>query len=126
MIFGNSAYTPIQNATQDQVITDPRYPGASFTLPAGVTIIGWDGAPKTQMAFERLSPDALPVPPPPGPTRSVYQPFFGTPMGGLPSAPIPVTLPNDLDLSPGDKAKLWYYDAAPLPDVPGAWLAWER
>jgi YD repeat-containing protein len=42
-------------------------------------------------------------------------------MGGLPSAPIPVTLPNDLDIKPGDKAELWYYDAAPFPGVPGAW-----
>jgi RHS repeat-associated protein len=114
-------FTPIQNATQDQVIADPRFPGASFTLPAGVTIIGWDGTPKTQMAIQRLNLDELPVPPPPGFTRSVYQPFFGTPMGGLPSAPIPVTLPNDLDLHPGDKAELWYYDAAPFPGVPGAW-----
>jgi YD repeat-containing protein len=115
-------FTPIvQNATQDQVITDPRYPGVAFTIPAGVTIIGWDGVPKTRMGFERLSPDALPVPPPPGPTRSVYQPFFGTPMGGLPSAPIPVTAPNDLDLKPGQQAELWYYDAAPFPGVPGAW-----
>jgi YD repeat-containing protein len=114
-------YTPIQNATQDQVITDPRYPGASFTLPAGVTIIGWDGTPKTQMAIERLNPDALPVPPPPFPTRSLYQPFFGTPMGGMPSAPIPVTLPNDLDLKPGEQAEIWYYDAAPFVGVPGAW-----
>jgi hypothetical protein len=114
-------FTPIQNATQDQVITDPRFPGASFTLPAGVTITGWDSQPKTQMAIERLSPDALPVPPPPGFTRSVYQPSFGTPMGGLPSAPIPVMAPNDLDLKPGEKAEIWYYDAAPFPNVPGAW-----
>jgi hypothetical protein len=42
-------------------------------------------------------------------------------MGGLPSAPIPVTLPNDLDLNPEDKAELWYYDAAPFPGVLGAW-----
>ena len=62
-------FTPIQNATQDQVIADPRYPGASFILPAGVTIVGWDGTPKTQMAIERLHPDELPVPPPPGFTR---------------------------------------------------------
>jgi RHS repeat-associated protein len=114
-------FVPIQNPAQDQVVTDSRFPGASFTVPAGVTIIGWNGEPKTQMAIERLSPDQLPVPPPPGPTRSVYQPSFGTPMGGLPSAPIPVTLPNDLDLAPGEKAELWYYDAAPFPNVPGAW-----
>lgn len=42
-------------------------------------------------------------------------------MGGLPSAPIPVTLPNDLDLKPGEKAELWYYDAAPFLGVPGEW-----
>ena len=42
-------------------------------------------------------------------------------MGGLPSAPIPVTAPNDLGLKPGQQAELWYYDAAPFPGVPGAW-----
>jgi hypothetical protein len=53
-------FTPIQNATQDQVISDPRFPGASFTLPAGVAIIGWDGTPKTQMAIGRLALSAHP------------------------------------------------------------------
>ncbi len=43
-------------------------------------------------------------------------------MGGLPSALIPVTLPNDLDLRPGEKADLWSYDAAPFPGVPGQWV----
>ncbi len=114
-------FTPFNNATQAQQITDTRFPGVSFTLPPGVTITGWDGNPKTQMAIEKLTPDKLPVPPPPGPTRTLYQPFFGTPMGGMPSAPIPVTLPNDLGLQPGEKAELWYYDAAPFPGVPGAW-----
>ncbi|MGH7427765.1 MAG: carboxypeptidase regulatory-like domain-containing protein, partial [Candidatus Methylomirabilaceae bacterium] len=114
-------FTPFNNATQAQQITDPRFPGVSFTLPAGATITGWDGTPKSQMAIEKLTPDKLPVPAPPGPTRTLYQPFFGTPMGGMPSAPIPVTLPNDLGLQPGEKAELWYYDAAPFPGVPGAW-----
>jgi RHS repeat-associated protein len=113
-------FTPINNATADQIVTDPRYPGLEITLPAGVTITGWEGVMKTKIAVERLSPDRLPVPPPPGPTRSVFQVFFGTPMGGLPSAPIPVTLPNDLDLNPGDKAELWYYDATPFGDA-GTW-----
>ncbi len=39
---------------------------------------------------------------PPIPTRSVYQMYFGTPMGGIPSTPIPVTLPNDVGPEPGD------------------------
>src|SRR5207247_1271131 len=59
--------------------------------------------------------------PPPGRTRSLFQLFFGTPMGGVPSAPLPVTLPNDLGLDPGQKAQLWYYDAAPLPNTAAAW-----
>jgi hypothetical protein len=113
-------FTPIANGSQDQVITDPRFPGASLTLP-GVTITGWDGTPKTQVALERLSPDRLPVPPPPGETLSLYQLFFGTPMGGVPSAPLPVTLPNDHELAPGEKAEIWYYDAAPFPGVPAGW-----
>jgi len=114
-------FVPIANAGADQVISDARYPGVSITLPAGVTITGWDGTVKTRVAIERLSPDALPVPPPPGATRSLYQLFFGTPMGGLPSAPLPLTLPNDQELEPGEKAEIWYYDAAPLPGVPSGW-----
>ncbi len=114
-------FTPINNATQDQTFTDPRFPGASITLPAGVTITGWDGQPKTKIAIERLSPDRLPMPPPPFTTRSLYQFFFGTPMGGLPSAPLPVTLPNDAGLAPGEKTEIWYYDAAPFAGVPAGW-----
>ncbi len=53
--------------------------------------------------------------------RSLYQIHFGTPMGGLPSARLPVTLPNDLGLEPGEQTEIWYYDAAPFPGVPGAW-----
>ena len=112
-------FTPIANATQAQVITDLRYPGVSLTLPAGVTITGWDGVVKTQIALERLDPDHLPVLPPPGGTRSLYQIFFGTPMGGMPSAPLPVAAPNDLDLEPGQTAELWYYDASPLGGAAG-------
>jgi RHS repeat-associated protein len=113
-------FTPINNATANQIITDPRFPGVEITLPAGVIITGWDGVVKNKVAIERLTPDQLPVPPPPGPTRSVYQVFFGTPTGGMPSAPIPVTLPNDQDLDPGDQAELWYFDASPF-GGPGTW-----
>ena len=114
-------FVPIANAATDQVITDARFPGVAFTLPAGVTITGWDGTPKTKIAIERIALDKLPVPPPPGRTRSLFQLFFGTPMGGVPSAPLPVRLPNDLELEPGSKAQLWYYDAAPLPGATAAW-----
>ncbi len=39
--------------------------------------------------------------------------YFGTPMGGIPSAPIPVKVPNDLGLEPGETTELWYFDGVP-------------
>jgi RHS repeat-associated protein len=114
-------FVPIDNATRDQVVTDDRFPGFALTLPAGVTIVGWDGTPKQRIAVERLHPDALPVPPPEFPTGSLYQVFFGTPMGGLPSQPLPISLPNDQHLEPGERAEIWYYDAAPLPGAVAGW-----
>jgi RHS repeat-associated protein len=114
-------FTLIDNAAADQVVTDARFPGLSLTLPRGVSIIGWDGTAKTRIALERLTPDRLPVPPPPGFTRSLYQVYFGTPMGGLPQAALPVTLPNDQDAPPGEQIEIWYYDAAPFAGVPAGW-----
>jgi RHS repeat-associated protein len=116
------AFTPINNATADQILTDPRFPGLEVKLPAGVTITGWDGTVKTQVAIQHYSPDRLGVPPPPGPTHSLYQLSFGTPMGGFLSngAVIPVTFPNDTGLSPGERAEFWYYDASPL-GGPASW-----
>ncbi len=107
-------FSPIvPNSPQDQVITDPRLPGVEVRLLAGTSIIGWDGVPKTRMAIERIEPDRLPVDPPLQGAKSYYQLFFGTPMGGVPSHPVYVTLPNDLGLDPGEKADLWYFDGAP-------------
>lgn len=113
-------FTPIQpGSTQEQVVTDPRYPGLEVRLPANTSIIGWDGVPKTRMAVERIEPDRLPVDPPLVGAKSFYQLFFGTPMGGVPSSPILVTLPNELGLDPGEKADLWYFDGAPTGE--GLW-----
>ena len=113
-------FTPIANAAQDQVISDARYPGVSVNLPAGVTITGWDGVPKTRMAIERVQPDKLGVPSPPVPTKEHYQLYFGTPMGGVPSQPIPVTVPNVAELAPGAKGEIWYFDGSPMGGV-GEW-----
>ncbi|MCI0689505.1 MAG: IPT/TIG domain-containing protein, partial [Sporichthyaceae bacterium] len=107
-------FTAIGNAVQDQIVTDARFPGAEILLPAGVDIVGWDGVKKTRIAIERREPENLPVPSPPIPTRSVYQLYFGTASGGIPSAPIPVALPNDLDMDPGAQTELWYYDGSPM------------
>jgi RHS repeat-associated protein len=115
------AFVAINNATQDQVVTNPAIPGVSITLPAGATITGWDGQLKTKITIVKLLPDELPMPHPPGFTRSLYQFNFGTNMGGIPSVPLPVTLPNDQGLNPGDTAEIWFYDAAPLVGAQGTW-----
>lgn len=109
-------FTPINNAAQTQVITDARFPGLEIRLPAGVNIVGWDGVTKTRIAVERVDIATLPVPPPPVPVGEAYQLYFGTPMGGLPSAPIPVTLPNEADslAEPGDAVDIWYFDGSPM------------
>lgn len=35
-------------------------------------------------------------------------------MGGIPLAPIPVKMPNDLGLEPGETTELWYFDGVPM------------
>ena len=107
-------FKPISNATQDQQITDDRYPGFAVTMPAGVSIVGWDGVKKTRIAVERIYPDKLPVGAPPFAMKEAYQLYFGSPMGGIPSAPIPVTLPNVADKDPGEKVEIWWFDGSPM------------
>jgi RHS repeat-associated protein len=107
-------YTPIQNATTSQIIKDTRYPGFEITLPAGVSITGWDGVPKTRIAVERIEADKLPVPPPPIETNEFYQLHFGSAMGGIPSSPIPITMPNVHNEEPGTKVNMWWYDGSPM------------
>ncbi|MCW5631785.1 MAG: Ig-like domain-containing protein [Rubrivivax sp.] len=107
-------FVPIANAAQTQTIVDARFPDFSVTLPAGTTITGWDGVPKSRIAVERIAVDKLPVPGPPVPIREAYQLYFGTPMGGIPSQPIPVSVPNVTGLDPGDQTELWYFDGSPM------------
>lgn len=108
-------FTPLaQNSATPQVITDARYPGVAVTIPAGASIIGWDGVPKSRIAVEKIDMDKTGVPTPPVPMKEVYQLFFGTPMGGIPSEPIPVTLPNVAGLDPGAKSEIWYFDGSPM------------
>ncbi len=113
-------FSAISNAVQDQAITDPRYPGVEVTLPAGVSITGWDGVKKTRIAIERIEASKLPTVPPPVPTKEHYQLYFGTPMGGVPDQPIPISVPNVTGLGPGEKTEIWYFDGSPMNGV-GEW-----
>ena len=107
-------FKPIANAAQPQVIADERFPGLEIRLPAGVEITGWDGVKKTRIAVEKVEIAKLPVQAPPAPTGAAYQLYFGTPMGGIPSQPIPVTLPNDVRAEPGESVDVWFFDGSPM------------
>lgn len=113
-------FTAIDNSTKDQVVEDERFPGLSVTLPAGVKILGWDGIAKTRIALERKAPESLPTEPPPVPVREVFHLNFGTPMGGLATQPIPVSIPNVTGKEPGEKTEIWYYDGSPMTNS-GEW-----
>lgn len=107
-------FIPIDNAAQDQAVTDERFPGFAVKLPAGVSIVGWDGVKKTRIAVEKLTPDKLPVSAPPFAMKEAYQLYFGSAMGGIPSQPIPVSLPNVTDLEPGEQTEIWWFDGSPM------------
>ncbi len=106
----------ISNSSVQRVVTQPDIPGFQMTIPAGVTITGWDGQPNTVVSVRRITAtDRIPIPPPPAGLvgGSGYMFYFGKPGGGTPSAPIPITVPNDLDVPPGTQVELWFYDEAP-------------
>ncbi len=112
-----TGFVDISNSAVDRVVTDPSIPGLQLTIPAGVTVTGWDGQPNTQVSVRSVPLDRIPLPHPDPPiaARSVYFLYFNKVGGGTPSQPVPVTAPNDLGLNPGDKADLWYYDEGPTP-----------
>lgn len=107
-------FVAISNAAQEQRISDERFPGFEVVLPAGATITGWDGVRKTRIAVEKVLPNELPVTPPPIAIKEAYQLYFGTPMGGIPSEPIPVSIPNSQGHEPGDQVDIWWFDGSPM------------
>lgn len=109
---------------QDTVATDPGMPDTALRIPAGTDIVGWDGQRNTKVSMRTVPIGSLPVPPPPPQVsaKTVFMFFFGKQGGGTPSQPIPFTAPNDLGLTPGDKADLWYFDESPnLGEAPNDW-----
>lgn len=105
-------FSNISNSAVARTVTDPEVPGFALTVPAGVTITGWDGQPNTQISVQPIPRDRLPLPPPPGggTFTSIYMFYFGKTGGGTPSAPIPLTVPNDVGALPGETLNLFYFD----------------
>ncbi|MEW6246480.1 MAG: RHS repeat-associated core domain-containing protein [Nitrospirota bacterium] len=114
----------ISDSAVQRVVTDPDLPGFQMTIPAGVTITGWDGQPNTQISIRRVPIDRVPLPPFPADryVPALYMDYFGKQGGGTPSAPIPITFPNDLDVPPGTQVELWYFDEAPDGTRPNQWV----
>lgn len=110
---------------QATTVSDPAIPGFTVQIPAGVTIIGWDGQPNTQIGMRLVPPDRSPLPPlelPPGFTAGpLYMFYFGKVGGGTPTAPVPVIGPNDLGGLPGERVDLYFYDEAPDGSRPNQW-----
>ncbi len=106
----------ISNSSIRRVVTQDDIPGFQISIPAGVTITGWDGQPNTQVSVRRITAtDRTPIPPLPAGNYSVsgYMFYFGKQGGGTASAPVPITVPNDLGVPPGTQVDLWFYDEAP-------------
>ncbi len=113
---------PVAPATATP-ITFASVPDFQLTIPAGVTIVGWDGQVNTQIGVRLVPLDRLAVPPPPssGPVPAVFMFSFGKVGGGTPTQPIPVTAPNLVGAYPGQQVDLWYYNEAPDGSAPNAW-----
>jgi hypothetical protein len=114
----------ISQPATERVVTDPAAaPGLQMRLPSEVTITGWDGQPNTQVSLRAVPADRAPLPPFPVGLNSptIYMEYFGKPGGGTPSAPVPITFPNDLGLPPGTPMALWFYDEAPDGSRPNQW-----
>ena len=104
-------------------LTFANVPDFQVTIPAGVTIIGWDGQVNTQIGVRPVPLDRLAIPPPPPgvETNVVYMFSFGKVGGGTPSAPVPITFPNTVGAYPGQQVELWFFNEAPDGTAPNAW-----
>ncbi|MBI5378840.1 MAG: hypothetical protein HZA23_01615, partial [Nitrospirae bacterium] len=108
-------FQDIRDKGKERKLLESTLPGFELRIPPGAEILGWDGKPNERVTVMTLPADRLPIPPLPKDIKAprVFMFFFDKPGGGVPSEPIPVTLPNDLGLKPGDQAILWYFDEAP-------------
>ncbi len=118
-----SGLVDISNSSIQRAVTDPDLPGFQVAIPAGVTITGWDGQPNTQMSIRRVPLDRSPLPPAPAGlfAARLYMYYFNKQGGGTPSAPVPITFPNDVGAPPGTQLALYFFDEAPDGSRPNQW-----
>jgi RHS repeat-associated protein len=104
-----STTTPI-DPTRDTIITSPSIPGLEVIIPAGTTIRMPDGTPVSAVSVTAVPMDRAPMPPPANTKVSAGVLFTLQPGGAIPSRPIPIKFPNAMNLFPGEKANLYYFD----------------
>jgi RHS repeat-associated protein len=94
-----------------------------MTIPAGVSIIGWDGQPNTRVGVVAIPVDRSPLPPlPAGITAARTFLFtFGKLGGGVPTGPVVIDAPNDIGALPGQQVALYYFNEAPDGTAPNRW-----
>ncbi|HZR68835.1 MAG TPA: RHS repeat-associated core domain-containing protein [Burkholderiales bacterium] len=99
-------------------VTNADLPNFSLNIPAGATLVGWDGTPITKINVRTVTPDRLPIRPIPDglAPKNVYLYYFFREGGATPTQPIPVTMANDQDALPGEQVDLYYYDESATPD----------
>jgi hypothetical protein len=110
-------------AGQETVLAPAQIPGLEVRIPAGTTIIGWDGQPNTEIGVIAVPADRSGAPLLPGQRmRTIYAYTFGKVGGGTPSQPVPITYPNDIEALPGEQVDLYFYDEAPDGSRPNVWV----
>jgi len=109
---------------QETVLAPTDIPGLEVRIPAGTTIIGWDGQPNTEIGVIAVPADRSGAPPIPAGqfSRTIYAYTFGKVGGGTPSQPVPITYPNDIEALPGEQVDLYFYDEAPDGSRPNVWV----
>ena len=93
---------------QNTVVTNPRVPGLTLSIPAGANLRNRDGSPVTRVSVTPVPIDRTPAPLPSNVTTGMV--FTAQPGGALTDVPIPVVFPNTLGAPPGTPATLYAFN----------------
>jgi hypothetical protein len=99
-----AVYTIAPGARAD--IRPTHIPGFKLSIPEGTTIKAEDGQPQSQVSITPVRPDRVPRIPDGAAPRTVYLVSFEKHGGGVPTKPVPVTMPNDLGADPWQQNRI--------------------
>lgn len=93
---------------QTTVVTTPKVPDVSVTIPANANLRNRDGSPVTRVSITSLPIDRTPTPLPNDATAGIV--FTIQPGGAVSDIPMPVTYPNTLEEPPSTRLPLYAFD----------------